>query len=497
LTVPSQSTGPSFPRLATLYSKVGQNTAVSQSNIARFNLYVADMINWPSPSAVDPSISQGEYYKRANPGLIALMYFHACLYSDTEYTPGQFTVGHTLYYIDPRWYLTYAGSTLIDNVTPDAVRLSVQDLRPFAVGDRLLLGGVEGQSQPELSIVVDKSAPTGPGELMVTRGVLSQGGRYAPSTHIAGDYVRPVAHAFGSPEAMLLNPTGSGVASDVNSEFGLQTWNQFVATFLTRKLADPAFANIDGYMLDNFVDRATALVDEPQRVDLSNTNTASGLTDRAWADGMRDLVARVRSSLPPNRILTSNDGGGDSQTFGEYLSGGMIEGIDQDGAAAMHGGVEETFGFYSAWISHANRPSTFIFEGSPRVGELEVGASAYQAMRFLLTLALTDDGYFAFDEFNINAGHQTLWWYDEYDDAGQGTGYLGRPLGPASQPIAGVFRRDFANGISLSNTTKAPHTIALGDTFRKIKGTQAATVNDGSAVTSVTLMPKDGIILLR
>jgi hypothetical protein len=345
--------------------------------------------------------------------------------------------------------------------------------------------------------VVDKSTPSGPGDLLVTRGVLSQGGRFAASTHVAGDYVRPVAHAFGMREAMLLNPTTSAVVSDVNPQFGLQTWSQFVAAFLTRKLADPAFANIDGYMLDNFVDRAVALVDEPERVDLGNTNTASGLPDRVWAEGMRELAAGVRSSLPLDRILTANDGGRDSQTFGEFLSGGMIEGIDQDGAAAMHGGLEKTLGFYSGWMSHANHPTTFIFEGSPRVDALDVGARAYQALRFLLTLALTADGYFAFDEFKINEGHQTLWWYDEYDNAGQGTGYLGQPLSPASQPIAGVFRRDFANGISLSNTTTVTQTIALGSTFRKIKGTQAPTVNDGSAVTNVTLEPRDGIILLR
>jgi hypothetical protein len=147
-----QTNGPSFPRLATMYSKSGQDTAATQTSIARFNLYVADMINWPAPSAADPSISQGEYYKRTNPALIALMYFHACLYSDVEYTPGQFTVGDTLYYIDPRWYLTYAGSTLTGDVAAEAVRLPVQDLQPFAIGDRVLLGGGTAKPRPNCQL---------------------------------------------------------------------------------------------------------------------------------------------------------------------------------------------------------------------------------------------------------------------------------------------------------------------------------------------------------
>ena len=60
-----------------------------------------------------------------------------------------------------------------------------------------------------------------------------------------------------------------------------------------------------------------------------------------------------------------------------------------------------------------------------------------------------------------------------------------------------VYRRDFEGGVALVNATEAPATVDLGGTFRKIKGTQAPTVNDGSLVTAVTLPPKDGLVLLR
>ncbi|MEI6266984.1 MAG: Ig-like domain-containing protein [bacterium] len=60
-----------------------------------------------------------------------------------------------------------------------------------------------------------------------------------------------------------------------------------------------------------------------------------------------------------------------------------------------------------------------------------------------------------------------------------------------------VYRRDFTNGISLVNPTESAVTIPLGGNFRKIKGTQVPSINDGSIVSSVTLQPKDGIILLR
>jgi hypothetical protein len=60
-----------------------------------------------------------------------------------------------------------------------------------------------------------------------------------------------------------------------------------------------------------------------------------------------------------------------------------------------------------------------------------------------------------------------------------------------------VYRRDFEGGVALVNATESAVTVDLGGTFRKIKGTQAPLVNDGTTVTSVTIQPKDGLVLLR
>lgn len=60
-----------------------------------------------------------------------------------------------------------------------------------------------------------------------------------------------------------------------------------------------------------------------------------------------------------------------------------------------------------------------------------------------------------------------------------------------------VMRRDFEHGIALVNATDRSTTVDLGGRFRKIKGTQAPAVNDGALVSSVTLPPMDGIVLLR
>jgi hypothetical protein len=59
-----------------------------------------------------------------------------------------------------------------------------------------------------------------------------------------------------------------------------------------------------------------------------------------------------------------------------------------------------------------------------------------------------------------------------------------------------VFRRDFENGIVLANATPVSRTVHLGGTFLRINGTQDPAINNGAAVTSVTLPPHDGLLLV-
>jgi hypothetical protein len=62
---------------------------------------------------------------------------------------------------------------------------------------------------------------------------------------------------------------------------------------------------------------------------------------------------------------------------------------------------------------------------------------------------------------------------------------------------ANVFRRDFERGIVIANATPEARTVSLGGTFQRISGTQDPTINNGQSVTSVTLAPYDGILLIR
>jgi hypothetical protein len=115
----------------------------------------------------------------------------------------------------------------------------------------------------------------------------------------------------------------------------------------------------------------------------------------------------------------------------------------------------------------------------------------YQFFRYAYASCLLEDGYFCYTD-RANE-YSSVAWFDEFDFK----------LGPATTkpPLAAwnknVWRRDFANGIALVNPTKEPITISLEPGFRRLRGQQAPEVNTGELVTSLTLNPKDGIILQR
>jgi hypothetical protein len=93
-------------------------------------------------------------------------------------------------------------------------------------------------------------------------------------------------------------------------------------------------------------------------------------------------------------------------------------------------------------------------------------------------------------------------WFDEYDNAGQGRGYLGYPISETFVIVdyggnGKVFRRDFENGIVICNPSDSVATVTLEEEYRLLKGVQVPSINTGESTSTVVLAPKDGRILLR
>lgn len=63
--------------------------------------------------------------------------------------------------------------------------------------------------------------------------------------------------------------------------------------------------------------------------------------------------------------------------------------------------------------------------------------------------------------------------------------------------VSSVWRRDFQNGIVLVNPTELSLTAPFGDTFRRIAGDRAPSVNNGTVSATGTIPPYDALFLIR
>jgi hypothetical protein len=139
-------------------------------------------------------------------------------------------------------------------------------------------------------------------------------------------------------------------------------------------------------------------------------------------------------------------------------------------------------------------------------------SAAWQGARYGICAALMNNGYYFANGGNYDeetaANHR---WFDEYDNAGAGVGYLGDPVGGSlGNPQTGawsngIWMRQFRNGIVLWNPKgNGTRTVTVGNLLsphfhtglRHIAGKQDTVTNNGQTVTTVTLRDRDGVILL-
>lgn len=358
------------------------------------------------------------------------------------------------------WFLTQVGSRLAAPVDARTTTLRVgevragRSLRLFASGDAVLI-----DDEVVLVRKVDAARRT----LIVRRG-----------------YVRPAA----------AHPAGARVAALIS--FWPGTWLLDVSTFCPRAVADPAAgpetwteynARVgaalvagpvwDGILIDRadgdqswLVGGSTARSIDPDR---SNRLPGDGYRafDRAWIAGLLGYEARLRGLAGEDRIIYVNWG---APNYG-LLNGNNFEGFPMAGGTAYGAPWQATVfgphpgGAYLEWLARSRQPNLSTIqtyeddEGPDPRGDGTYANPArrrglrpdYRKMRFGLCTALLGDGFFSY-EVNTN-GHASLGllWFDEYDNAGSGRGYLGQPLGLARRAVGSLSTRVLTRGGGFEN----------------------------------------------
>lgn len=271
-------------------------------------------------------------------------------------------------------------------------------------------------------------------------------------------------------------------------------WNNYLPHFVHDHILSSGMW--DGIFYDEVSD--TISWANNGNVDLNRDGQPDGATvaDSAWKSGMTSMLATARS-LDPDKIFVIN--GTSTPEFQRYINGRMFETFPTPWEA--NGDWYEIMRRYIANEPLVNQPETMIVNANTA----NTGNQAdYKKMRFALASTLMGNGYYSFDYGDQD--HGQTWRYDEYDVAlGKATGGPTKATGAAAQAnattgyrfSAGVWERDYQNGIALVNPTNTNQTVTFDSEYEKIRGNQDPTVNNGSIASSVTLAPQDGLVMLR
>ena len=394
------------------------------------------------------------------------------------------------------WLLTQVGSVLTAAV--DATTKTLPVSATTASGKTLYGVG-------DLVVIENEVARV---EALTATSLTVQRGAYRPATsHPAGARVAATITYWSGTVVMDMSTYCPRVT--VDTAVGPETWAEYHGRTSAARVSDAAWDGIyidriDGdeswLVTSTFTHTAGRTID-PNR---SNRVVTDGYAafDAAWNAGLRVYEQKVRSLIGPSKIILGN---GAWPNY-DLLNGTLFEGFpDAEGGIMAIGWRDAMFtpdvswgvtgkGSYTQWASAALQPNlTSAVTYQADHGGADGKTPDYRNLRFALTTALMGDGYSVYqlhgtDRWAIN-------WFDEYDGGGLGTGYLGQPTG-AAYPVGAAWRRDYSGGAALVNPSSRPVTVRLGRTYRKIHGTQAPAVNDGSLVSAVTILAKDGIVLL-
>lgn len=347
----------------------------------------------------------------------------------------------------PQWFLTQVGTTLTAAVNATTTEFKVaavsttvgtKTIDLFVTNEAVL---IEGESA--WVTAVDKTRKT----LTVRRGYVRPA-----ASHQAG--VRLAAHITFWPGSWLLNLSTQcplGLARDGSST--PEIWADYNAGKAIALVQSGAW---DGILLDRtdtdqswLIGNSTARSIDPDQSNRLLTDYSAFNT--AWNNGIRRYEQAIRTGVGPDKIIFSNLG---MANF-DLLNGNNFEGYpkaDLNMTAwrqLVFGPLSDQTAGYGDWALHSRAPNiTMVETYQDDSGPNPSGSGVYdnpcskpgfvpdyRKMRFGLSTTLLNDGYFSY-EINTNGhGSLCLMWFDEYDNAGKGRGYLGQPAGAAYRAL--------------------------------------------------------------
>jgi len=424
-----------------------------------------------------------------NPDIVLLNSTNACELSfdpNPDYPEANLDVKN----IPAEWFLTQVGTTLSSDVDATTTTFKVsavtttdgsQTYNLFIPGDTAVIG-----SESVYIKAVNKKTRT----LTVRRGYVRPASPHPAGTRIA-------AHITFWPNSWLLNLSTLSPKATLDPAYGPETWAEYNARRAAALVAD---SDWDGLLVDRsdpdeswLIGNSTARTIDPDQS--NNLLTDYSTFDDTWNTGLRNFESLLRNAIGPNKIIFANWG----MPNYDLLNGNNFEGFP-----AKNGGYYDQYwkkmvfgpeqnGSYFEWMQNALQPNltmieTYQDDGGPSAtgnGNYNNRCARrnfkpnYRKMRYGLTTALLNDGFFSY-EMNTNGhGSLCLMWFDEYDNAGKGRGYLGQPLGPAFQALAPLTTPNLVQGGEMDTQSD----LDKWDLWTEDGYTATATIDPGAAAS--------------
>jgi len=203
----------------------------------------------------------------------------------------------------------------------------------------------------------------------------------------------------------------------------------------------------------------------------------------AVRQGIVDYFSALRTLNPGKKIIGNAD---NDLSTAEYK--GKLEGAYNECAMGKSWSLETWAGWnsmmsrYRLMLANTQGPKDVIFEAcGPNGPDLNM-------LRYGMASALLEDGWYAYSA----AGHKTFW-ADEYS----------APLGTAAEApptvatASGIWLRRYTGGMVLVNPGTTTASVNIGSGYKRLLGTQDPATNNGQPLSTVTLLPRQGLILVK
>jgi hypothetical protein len=261
-----------------------------------------------------------------------------------------------------------------------------------------------------------------------------------------------------------------------------QTYSQFKWAHDNRVWFSKA-PSVDYLFIDNVWHKTRSAGDWKR----NGVNLAAGSPEASaiYRQAMADYVANVRHVSPNLKVMGNINHDLNYAEYENVLDGAFFEGlIGKSWSPETWAGWDAAMATYRSALERTRVPGQVFLNTFAEPTD-------YKTIRYGLASALMDNGYFVHIP---SSGTMKPNWVEDY----------GAPLGDAAEapPTAaaqnGIWMRRYTNGIVLVNPSKTvTASIDVGPGYKRLAGTQDPTVNNGRAESSVTLGPRQGLLMIR